>query len=157
MKHITLFVLFALSMAAQHKHSHGAHVHGAAKLGLAMEGTKGEIDFEAPADSIFGFEHVAKTAADKAREKAGLEKLRTRIADMVRFPAAATCRITPKELHVDREGGHADVHGEFTVACAKVPDANAISFRFRQHFPALQEVDVQMTTDSGQRGMKVKQ
>ena len=51
------------SWSGDHKHrSHEAHVHGEAKLTLALEGNTLEISLESPAVNIVGFEHKASTA-----------------------------------------------------------------------------------------------
>ena len=43
----------------------GAHVHGAVKIEMAVEGKTLSIDIDAPAESFVGFEHAAKSAAEK--------------------------------------------------------------------------------------------
>lgn len=40
---------------------HDAHVHGVAEINIAVEGTKATVEFRAPAESVMGFEHEAKS------------------------------------------------------------------------------------------------
>jgi hypothetical protein len=55
--------------AAKKRHQHSAHVHGTAKLDIAIEERTATVEFEAPAESIIGFEHKAKTAADQQKDR----------------------------------------------------------------------------------------
>ena len=38
-----------------------AHEHGAARVMMAMEGEKLQLEFEVPSDSLVGFEHFPET------------------------------------------------------------------------------------------------
>ena len=55
--------LLAASAAVSESVHHGAHVHGAAEITLAMQGPALEIEFLSPAVNIVGFEHRAMTDA----------------------------------------------------------------------------------------------
>jgi hypothetical protein len=52
-------------MTGKKQHQHGAHVHGSAKLDIAVEDRTATIEIESPAESIIGFEHKARTDADQ--------------------------------------------------------------------------------------------
>jgi len=47
---------------AQATRSHGAHVHGMARLDLAWEGAQVQIRLETPLANLVGFEHRPETA-----------------------------------------------------------------------------------------------
>ena len=50
----------------EHEHrQHGAHVHGAAQLTVAQEGTQVLLELESPAANIFGFEHPPSDAQQR--------------------------------------------------------------------------------------------
>lgn len=61
---LILLTLHWLPMAASAQHQH-SHVHGIATLALALEDTVLELEFESPAANLLGFEHQAKTTAEK--------------------------------------------------------------------------------------------
>lgn len=134
--------------------SQKAHVHGAAEIRIAMEGLKGEVEFEAPAEGIVGFESAAKTAAQKKIVEDALAILRQRGGEVVQFPAASACRLTPKEVDLHREGQHADVHAHYEVVCAK-PLAGEIRFGVTKLFPRTSEVKVTFAGDQGQKSVRV--
>ena len=88
-KTIPLAALFltASIFAQQHRHE-GAHEHGSASLGVVVEGRTIHFEFEAPADNIIGFEHEPKTAADRASQKAGLDKLRNNLPAILKLDSS---------------------------------------------------------------------
>ena len=81
MRYALLALPFALlplhaAQAANHEHSHAhaheehasldAHEHGVASLNVALDGQTLEIQLQSPAMNLVGFEHEAKSEADKA-------------------------------------------------------------------------------------------
>lgn len=154
------FVLPALlitSAFAQNR-SHKAHEHGHAKLNIAFETTVGapvgSVELEAPADSIVGFEYVAKTPADKAKQEKALATLKARFAEMVVLPTG--CKMTPAKVEVHQDGQHSEVHAEFNVKCASSIAGKSISFGFAKVFPKIDEVDVQMLAGAQQAKLEVE-
>lgn len=162
----------------KHSHSHrehGAHQHGAGSLGIAFEGANGKIEFKAPSESIFGFEHEARTEADKKKQQDGLNKLETKIAELVTFDASLNCRISKEKVEVVRENEaaaasqdqksakkkhkhaeHSETVGAFAVVCDKSPVGTDIVFNFQKHFPRLKDVDVQVIADTVQKAVEAK-
>ena len=147
-------VLFAVGvMLPAQQRSRKAHEHGSAKVNIAFETAtgmpKGVIEFEAPAESVVGFEYAAKTAADKAKVTAALNTLKARFGEMVILPAAAACKVTNKSAKVEAEQHdskskeqHSEVHAEFDVACTKPLSGTEIRFGFTKVFPKIHDVDV---------------
>jgi len=151
--------------------SRKAHEHGSAKLNIAFESAKGSpkgvMEFEAPADSVVGFEYEAKTPADKAKQAAALNTLKTRFAEMVIFPAAAGCKVTNKsakveaEHHASKQKGakqeqHAEVHAEFDVQCARALSGTELRFGFTKVFPKIHDVDVALLAGEQQLSLEVE-
>ncbi|MFN9891945.1 MAG: DUF2796 domain-containing protein, partial [Acidobacteriota bacterium] len=136
-----LLVLFAAAQLGSQQRGHKAHEHGHAKLNIAFETTTGApvgaIELESPADSILGFEHAAKTPADKARQEKALATLKARFGEMVILPAG--CKMTPAKVEVHVEGQHAEVHAEFNAKCAGPIAGKTISFGFAKVFPKIEE------------------
>ncbi len=107
-----------------HKHDHGhhdeaPHVHGIIRMNLAAEGGRVEIELLAPGADTVGFEHLAKSAEDKAAVKDARAKFENG-AGLFRFPGAAGCKLA--KAHVDSETfgvgdddhdhGHGHGHGK---------------------------------------------
>ena len=90
MRYALLALPFALlplhaAQAANHEHSHAhaheehasldAHEHGVASLNVALDGQTLEIQLQSPAMNLVGFEHEAKSDADKAKVASEITKL----------------------------------------------------------------------------------
>lgn len=169
-------ILLAVSvLVSGQTRSRKAHEHGSAKVNIAFESAKGApkgvIEFEAPAEGVVGFEHEAKTAADKAKVTAALNTLKTRFAEMVVLPAASACKITNKSAKVEAEHDHdhdkkkkaaakqeqhSEVHAEFDVACAKPLSGGEIRFGFTKVFPKIHDVDVALLAGEQQLSLEVE-
>ena len=89
----------------------GAHEHGIARLGLAVDGTRLTVDLELPAESVFGFEHAPRTAEERATVAEALDRLRTGGARLIAFPDGLTCALDSVEVQVP-EGMEDDQAGE---------------------------------------------
>jgi hypothetical protein len=154
MKLLCLMTLGAILLFPQTK-TQKAHVHGLAQINIALEGLKGEVEFEAPAAGVVGFEHEAKTPAQKKAVNDALNALRTRGQELVQFPATAGCKLTPKEIEVHREGAqHSEIHAHYDLVCAKAP-TGSISFGVTKMFPSTTEVKVQFVSDKTQKSITV--
>lgn len=85
------FLSLAHAQAVYAGAGHKAHVHGTAELDLVVEGQEITILFESPADSIYGFEHEAKTEKDiKARDTA-VETFKTNVSSLFSLPESLGC------------------------------------------------------------------
>lgn len=153
----TLALAAVVHLGAQPR-AHKAHEHGHAKLNIAFETTTGTpvgaVELESPADSILGFEHAAKTPADKAKQEKALATLKARFGEMVILPAG--CKMTPAKVEVHVEGQHAEVHAEFNARCAGPIAGKTISFGFAKVFPKIEEVEVQMLAGTQQAKLEVE-
>jgi Protein of unknown function (DUF2796) len=144
--------------AAKKRHQHGAHVHGTAKLNIAIEERTATVEFEAPAESIIGFEHKAKTATDQQKQTKALELFKNKIGSMLIFEPALGCRLSPTNLDVvQQDQEHSEVHGVFAVSCNAPLGGSKIRFGFTKTFPALQTVTVQVVAPTQQVGASIKQ
>jgi hypothetical protein len=83
----------------------GAHEHGVARVDIAIDGAQAIVAFRGPASGVYGFEHAARTPGEVEQRDAGLEALRERIPEMVRFAAALGCTFRPIGVgHLDEVG-----------------------------------------------------
>lgn len=152
---IALTLMLATRLVFPQGNTQKAHVHGNAQISIAMEGLAGEVEFEAPAEGIVGFESEAKTAAQKKLVASALDTLRKRGNELVIFPAAAGCKLTPKEVEIHREGSqHSEVHAHYDLVCAK-PLSGEIKFGATKLFPRTREVTVTFVSDQSQKSAKI--
>ncbi|MCO6058937.1 DUF2796 domain-containing protein [Pseudomonas sp. MOB-449] len=177
MRRLLLALPFALlplaaAQANEHEHDHGslgAHEHGVAQLNAALDGKTLELELESPAMNLVGFEHAAKSDADKARvaaARAGLEKP----LELFALPAEAGCKVTDQEIesplfgeqhHADEHAKghdkeHSEVHARYQLECAspealKVLDLGPLF----KHFPATRKIQVQLIGPQGQQGAEL--
>jgi hypothetical protein len=143
--------------AAKKRHQHGAHVHGTAKLDIAIEDRTAMVEFASPAESIVGFEHKATTAAEQQKQAKALDLLKDKIGTMVIFEPALSCRWSPANLDVVQQGQeHSEVHSVFAVNCDSPLAGSKIRFAFSKTFPAIRTVNVQVVAATQQVGATIK-
>ena len=75
---------------------HGAHVHGAAELTLALEGNDLELAFTSPANSVVGFEFRAETPAQR-EAVATAERQLNAVVTWLTF-IGTTCQLTVADV-----------------------------------------------------------
>jgi hypothetical protein len=170
-----LLFSFRVGTAAE-KRRHEAHVHGVAEINIVVEGTKAIVEFRAPAESVMGFEHEAKTESDQKKRDAALEQLRTKKDQIVVFDPKFGCKSSDiktaiveekgnhtkaqsgKDAHKDQKksGEHRELHGTFSVACDKPLPGSRVRFGVSKVFPDIQEIKVQVLGDSAQAAATIK-
>ncbi len=135
-----------------------AHVHGVARIGIAVDHDLLTIQFESPLDSVIGFEHRPNTPA----ERAAVEALQARMkdpADLFRMTPAAGCMLRKATAESalfeapPAEGvgeAHADLDTSFEYRCAHVDALASIDVGLFDAYPRLQRIDVEAATGSGQ-------
>ena len=181
------FALLPLAIAhaaEDHDHDHehgslGAHEHGVGRLNAVLDGQTLELELDSPAMNLVGFEHVATTAADKAKVAAARKQLENPSA-LFNLPKAAGCVISFQELnsplfgdkpeadhdddddhdHDAKDGAHehhhdhSEIHAHYQFTCA-TPTAlsNLDLTQVFKTFPATQKIQVQLIGPSGQQGV----
>ncbi|EDM48432.1 ZrgA family zinc uptake protein [Marinobacter algicola] len=157
----------------------GAHEHGHARLQMAVEENRIDLMLNSPAYNLAGFEHGARTDAEKSR-----------LADINRWlettplinTAAADCRVTDAavelggeeenhggDIHHDHghdehdhhEDGHSDEehHGEAThreydvsqqLECSRIDADQEFTSALMGRFEGMDELTVEWVSPSGQ-------
>lgn len=153
---LCLLALLAPLAWSQEAHRHKAHVHGVAALDIAIEGKTVTAIFESPADSIMGFEHLAKAPAEIKKRDEALAKLKARFGEMLLMPASAQCAWKPGKAEVHLHGSHADVEAEFTAECKGPLNRGEIRFAFMKVFPDVHELKIQLIGPGQQTGAVIK-
>lgn len=138
-------------------HAGKAHVHGIAKLDVAIEAGKITLDFESPLDNQLGFERAPRTDAERRQADAMVARLKA--ADtLFRIDPAAGCKLAGVELASSAlqlgqpdpsEAGHADIDATFTFQCADVSKASYIDVGLFE-YKRLKRLDVQIAAPRGQ-------
>ncbi len=132
------FVLSTQALAHQEKHSHdhhshrshGAHQHGVGELSLAFDGTSGVLELRAPGESFWGFEHEAKTEAQKKSVTEAKAKLERELASMVKLDPSLKCVFQKGDVKEHREkknSKHSEVEVRAKVNCGKSCLSRALS------------------------------
>ena len=166
------------AQAANHEHSHAhaheehasldAHEHGVASLNVALDGQTLEIQLQSPAMNLVGFEHEAKSDADKAKVAAARQHLEQPQA-LFALPIEAKCALQDSELdsplfggHAHEEHEHADEHGHsdidasYRFACANAEALQTLELgSFFGTFPGTEKLEVQLIGPSGQQGAEL--
>ncbi|TDV61787.1 DUF2796 domain-containing protein [Pseudomonas sp. LP_7_YM] len=169
---------FAIACAADahdHDHEHGslgAHVHGAARLDMALEGRTLALELDTPAMNVVGFEHPATSDADKATLALARETL-LKPHGLFSIPEAAECTVIKQTLEgplfgdkADDHGHdngdadeheHSDIKGHYQLTCAVPAVLNKLDLtQLFKSFPAFQTIQVQLVTQKRQLGAEVR-
>ena len=167
-----LIIATFFAPCAYGKEQHRAHVHGEAKLNIAVEGKTAEVEFEAPAMSIYGFEHEPKNPAQTKARDLAVELLKKDAAKMFAFEEGLSCKIETKKVEPlakdehssthKKKGGkstkpdeHGELHAQFSVKCEKNLSGSTVKFGVWTLFPQVTEVHVQIIGDKSQGGGEV--
>ena len=135
-----------------------AHVHGAAKLGVVVQGDTVSVTLESPLASLFGFEHRPKTPAQQAAAAALQARMRAG-KDLFGFDAGASCSLTEAEAESAifqpapasaAADGHADLDASFEFRCARPERLTQLDVGLFAAYPRLQRLEVEVVTDKGQ-------
>lgn len=171
---------FDIAQADSHEHVHdhdhaheehgslGAHEHGVASLNVALDGQTLEIQLESPAMNLVGFEHEAKSDADKAKVASARKHLEQPQA-LFALPIEAKCALQESELesplfgnaehaqheHGD-EHGHSDIDASYHFTCAHAESLKTLELgSFFGTFPGTEKLEVQLIGPSGQQGAEL--
>ena len=154
--------------------SQRAHVHGVGQITIVVEGKQATVEFLAPAEGIYGFEHEARTKADQEKRDAALARLQEKISTMIVFEADRGCQFTMQKIAVEadvkdeyeqgkgpekaqkKSAEHSEVHAEFTVACEKPLAGSQVRFGVSKVFPTIKTVHIQVLSEGRQTGIAVK-
>jgi hypothetical protein len=112
---------------------HEAHVHGVARMNVALEGDALFIELISPAANIVGFEHAPRTTEQKAAVRKALETLKSGMA-LFTPPADAGARLVESKVESDisdddqhspetgHNHGHNHDHGPRHKSASQAPD-----------------------------------
>jgi len=154
---VQVSLLTQFSWAHEHRES-GAHVHGAAHLDIAFDGTKGKVELHGAGDSFIGFEHEAITPADKKTQNQALDILETKIAEMVVFETGLKCTFLKDKVELNHEeGAHSDIEAIWSITCQSSVVGSRLTINIQKFFPRVKDLDLQVLADSIQLSAESRQ
>lgn len=159
-----MVLIFATSLAvagsdSQGRHDHAAHVHGTAKLAVAVEGARLAIHLESPLDGLVGFEHAPNSAKERATATAALKTLRA--GERLFVPtASAGCRLSGAHIEApvlegQKSDGHSDLDADYHFDCARPDLLKGVAVNLFKTFPGIARIDAVVLTGKGQQAYKL--
>ena len=173
-------LVFSLSLliadkgiAAEKRHAEG-HVHGVAEINIIVEGKKVVVEFRTPTEGLMGFEHEARSDAEKRKLDAAMKLVSEKFNDLVIFEKNLGCLSRPGNAAVvqsDSSGGkdskqgqgehkksgeHREVRATYHIECQKDPTNSRVRFGVTKMFPDVHELKVQVLSDAKQTGATIK-
>jgi hypothetical protein len=161
-----MLACLCLHAAAQGHREMGAHQHGHGTLNIAIEGARVGLGLRVPGDDIVGFEHAAKTKAQRAAIDKAKEQLAAPLS-LFSIPRAAGCVLANSNVkiaggdegkeaggkHTDRD--HSEFHADYTLECSAPENLTSIEFPYFRIFKGAEELDVNVITTKGQSKFEV--
>lgn len=144
---------------------HAAHIHGGAKLQVAIDGNTVTLMLESPMDSLVGFEHSASNDPEKASLAKLIGALEKPDAVFV-FSAAAGCTSSATKLESPliadeshehkHEEAHSDLDGEFVFNCSTADKLKGLTVNLFDIAANLHDLDVEVAAPHGQTAAELK-
>ena len=154
MKNFIFGLFFGLTVAFVH--AAPKHVHGEARLEISLDREQLVVALESPLDSLLGFEHAPRNAAERQALQVMAAKLKQ--ASQIFVPsAAAHCASIGVELDSPVLGGkaepgaHNDLDARYTWRCAKPDALRDVATGLFADFPKLRRITVEFAGPQGQR------
>lgn len=153
---LILCAVLGLPVAAQQ----AAHVHGLVMLNVGVDGGRLTLQLAAPLDSLLGFEHRPRTAAQRQAADALLKRLQED-RTLIRPAAAAQCMLgkitvesaalqSPAPAAGAQDSEHADLDASFEFNCRQPALLSDIELGLFDAFKRIQKIEVQVAGASGQ-------
>ncbi|MDO9225757.1 MAG: DUF2796 domain-containing protein [Pseudomonadota bacterium] len=163
-KSLTLIALLIAAPAyARHDHTpHHAHVHGVAKLDVAVDGGTLNLRLESPLEGLLGFERVPRND----RERAAVAEMRNKLGDAGKLfvpTTAAQCTLKSVQIEapaLDAKSAsanpeHADLDADFLFTCAQPSKLTGVDVRLFQVFPNMRRIDARVVSGKGQKATRL--
>ena len=164
---VCLFVSFdILAQVARQKDS---HEHGAAKLMMAMEGQKLQVEFEVPSESLIGFEHFPKSQSNRKNFNEAI-KILSDPSKLFSMPIKAECLLvgmnvsqslfSNEEEHGHDESEKSEIHSEFKSNyywnCQHLDEIDSFGTQLMSFFPSIEEIRVSWISHNSQGSLELE-
>ena len=153
MRHFIFGFFFGLTVAIGH--AAPAHVHGEARLEIAIEADGMLIRFETPLDGLLGFEHSPRTNAQKQAVQT-MQLVLESPERLFQLPAQAQCKALPPEIESPvfsgkKASGHLDLDASYHWRCANPSALNTLNTLLFAEFPRLKCIKLELVGPRGQK------
>lgn len=189
--HILTFLIlaFAIMLAANssktwagEQRHHDAHVHGIARLNVALEKGSIHLEFTSPAANIVGFEHQPRTPEQKDSVSHAIEKLEDGSKLFIPSPEAQ-CQLSKSSVktdighyeehdadaehkhehekdehhkeHEDEHARHSEFHSEYQFVCKNPGKLSQMDVMLIKSFPGIEHIEVQLLTKKRQTALEL--
>lgn len=149
-----------------------AHEHGKINLDIAFEGKSGIIMLHGSAEAFLGFEHKAKTKAEK-KVVNSLKESTSKIESLITFDKSLKCKSTRTffgfnkiedhddhddhdHKHEKKHEGHQNFKISYNVECSKTVEKTKVSFDFSKALKSIHEVELQFINNTYQTGKEIE-
>jgi hypothetical protein len=167
------FLFASVASTAEKRHAEG-HVHGVAEINIIVEGKKVVVEFRTPTEGVMGFEHEAKSDAEKKKRDAAIKRVNDRFNELVVFDKKFGCQSQGGKVaiaqsdssdgkdknqgqgHRKKSAEHREVRATHNFECQKEPAGSRVRFGVTKVFPEIQEIKVQVLGDAKQSGATIK-
>lgn len=140
-----------------------SHQHGHAQLQLAISGNQVDLLFLSPAYNVVGFEHHARTQAQRQEADAALFWLEqtplvnTSKATCTVHAAAIQYEVAGADEHnEDKHSQHADFEVTQVLDCPGLEEADSLTTSLTSRFPGLEHLEVAWAGPDGQGSTRLK-
>lgn len=149
-------------------------MHGIAEINIVVEGKKIVVEFRTPTEGVMGFEHEAKSDAEKKKRDAAMKLVNDKFNELVVFDKKFGCQSQASKVAIvqsdssngkDKKHGqddhkksaeHREVRATHNFECQKNPAGSRVRFGVTKVFPEIQEIKVQILSDAKQSGATIK-
>ncbi len=151
LKLLVIGLLSVSSIAFANEKEQKPHIHGEARVSIAFDGKKGRIELRVPTEAIYGFEHEAKSAKDRANKDQAMSKLSDKVGEMFVFDEGLKCEVRLDMYEVLPSKKHSDVEADYNVTCAELPAGHKLSFHLAKVFPRIKKTVVEYLAEDVQK------
>ena len=156
-----LMQTFGVALAAGAHAAEHAHVHGVVTLNVAVEANQVSLQIEAPLDSLVGFEHAPRTAAQKQAVRTMFDRFAAP-QSLVELKPAAQCTLENSSAESDAlsaaaagkpaaDGDHADLDATLQFGCKQAASLRSIDVAgLLGAFPRIVRIEAQIASPAGQ-------
>ena len=177
---VLVCVFVSFDILAQVARQKDPHEHGAAKLMMAMEGKKLQVEFEVPSESLIGFEHLPKSQSNRKNFNEAIKNL-SDPSKLFSMPNKAECLLVgtnvsqslfsteedhghdeskKEEEHGHEESEKSEIHSEFKSNyywnCQHLDEIDSIGTELMSFFPRIEEIRVNWISNYGQGSLELE-
>lgn len=143
-----------------------AHVHGVARLQVAVDGERLTLEFSSPLDNLVGFERAPRTDKERAAMKDMMARLQQPETLFMPSPEARCVRTSVQvDAPFDAKSGkatakaeqseHAALTAEVVFKCERLQNLKGLNATIFDAFPRLKRIEAQVASASKQAAAKL--